>query len=138
MCPNIRVIVSSLNSLMVTTLKCRTNLGVMGFLPPPGGPMAAIIWMSINCSLLVSFLSYLHNINGTLNGKVGQEESELKMVKGELKMVKGELKMVKGELMMVKGELKMVKGELKMVKGELMMVKGELVMVRVSSRWLYD
>ena len=59
MVENIRVIVSSLNSLIVMTLKCLRNLGVMGLRPPPGGPMAASNCMSTNESLLVSFLSYL-------------------------------------------------------------------------------
>lgn len=57
---NILVIVSSLNSLIQMTLKCLRKRGVIGFLPPPGGPMAARNWMSTRDSLLVSFLSYLH------------------------------------------------------------------------------
>lgn len=49
---------SSSNSLMVIMLKCLRKRGVTGFLPPPGGPMAAMIWMSINFMGVVSFRSY--------------------------------------------------------------------------------
>ena len=49
---------SSSNSLMVIMLKCLRKRGVTGFLPPPGGPMAAIIWMSINFMGVVSLRSY--------------------------------------------------------------------------------
>lgn len=49
---------SSSNSLMVIMLKCLRKRGVTGFLPPPGGPMAAMTWMSINFMGVVSFRSY--------------------------------------------------------------------------------
>lgn len=49
---------SSSNSLMVIILKCLRKRGVTGFLPPPGGPMAAMTWMSINFMAVVSFRSY--------------------------------------------------------------------------------
>ena len=51
-------IVSSSNSLIVMVLKCLKNLGVTGFLPPPGGPMAAISWISISLIGVISFKSY--------------------------------------------------------------------------------
>ena len=54
-----RVMVLSSKSLTVIMLKCRMKRGVIGFLPPPGGPMAPMNWMSVSTSLLVSFLSYL-------------------------------------------------------------------------------
>ena len=44
--PKILVIVVSSNVVMVMVLKCRRKRGVTGFRPPPGGPIAPIIWMS--------------------------------------------------------------------------------------------
>lgn len=40
-------------------LKCRKNRGVTGLRPPPGGPIAAMICMSIRWMGEVSFRSYL-------------------------------------------------------------------------------
>lgn len=57
----IRTIVSSLKELMVQILKCRIKRGVTAFLPPPGGPMAAISSMSTSVILLVSLRSYLES-----------------------------------------------------------------------------
>lgn len=50
------LMVSSSKLSKEMTLKCLINLGVMLFLPPPGGPMAATIIMSTSWSTLVSFL----------------------------------------------------------------------------------
>ena len=50
--------VSSLKVATETTLKWRRNLGLTGFRPPPGGPMAQMNWMSIKLTFDVSFLSY--------------------------------------------------------------------------------
>lgn len=49
--------VSSSKDSIPMILKCLRNLGVTLFLPPPGGPMADTITMSISSSTLVSFLS---------------------------------------------------------------------------------
>lgn len=57
----IRTIVSSLKELMVQILKWRIKRGVTAFLPPPGGPMAAIRSMSTSVILLVSLRSYLES-----------------------------------------------------------------------------
>lgn len=61
MVEKMRTIVSSLNELIVQMLKCRKNRGVTGFLPPPGGPIAASNWTSTSVILDVSFKSYLQN-----------------------------------------------------------------------------
>lgn len=61
MVEKIRTIVSSLKELMVQMLKCRRNRDVTGFLPPPGGPIAAISCTSTSVILEVSFKSYLQN-----------------------------------------------------------------------------
>lgn len=57
----IRTMVSSLKVLIVQMLKCRIKRGVTAFLPPPGGPMAAISSISISVILLVSLRSYLES-----------------------------------------------------------------------------
>lgn len=49
--------VSSSKDSIPMILKCLRNLGVTLFLPPPGGPMADTITMSISSRTLVSFLS---------------------------------------------------------------------------------
>lgn len=49
--------VSSSKDSIPIILKCLRNLGVTLFLPPPGGPMADTITISISSSTLVSFLS---------------------------------------------------------------------------------
>jgi len=54
-----RTMVSSLNALMLHMLKWRRKRGVTAFLPPPGGPMAAITCRSTSVILEVSFTSYL-------------------------------------------------------------------------------
>lgn len=56
MLPKMFFIVSSLNSSMPMTLKCRNNRLLMSFRPPPGGLIAAANWTSASSRELVSFL----------------------------------------------------------------------------------
>lgn len=53
--------VTVLKELMLMTPKCLRSLGVILFLAPPGGPIAAINWVSIKCNSDISFFSYLND-----------------------------------------------------------------------------
>lgn len=59
MLENMQIIVSSLKALILRMLKCLRKRDVTAFLPPPGGPIAAINWMSTREILDVSLRSYL-------------------------------------------------------------------------------
>lgn len=57
--PKIFNMVTSSNIVIVMVLKCRRKRGVTGLRPPPGGPIAAMIWISTRWMGLVSLRSYL-------------------------------------------------------------------------------
>ena len=61
--PKILIMVVSSNVVMLMVLKWRRKRGVTGLRPPPGGPMAPIIWISTRWIGEVSFRSYLKESN---------------------------------------------------------------------------